>query len=302
MDQILSEPKKAQLNQMWLPASKYIGMNNLPVLDQGQWGTCVMFAATEAVDSLYDLTGDNTASQLCSLEVGRAITPQFPDAGWNGNIGYKVLDQLSKYGYVDTVYQKGVGCGGLKSYPVQSEDNGKPMPIDIFTSISHKQFSVNDWSPIYNFPGYFKPPTPTMANQILTNIKQAINGNSRVTFGIMFANRVGHLGALGSYNNVANDTWVLTDQIKESIFKPGNAFAHEMVIDGYNDNACVDYKDKDNKTQKQCGLLRARNSMGAKAGDNGDYYITYDYLKGLMIEAYVIGKNAKTKAANLQVQ
>lgn len=69
-----------------------------------------------------------------------------------------------------------------------------------------------------------------------------------------------------------------------------------MVIDGYDDNACATYQTKDGTQKQQCGLLRLRNSLGSQAGDAGDYYMTYDYFKAMIIEAFVIGKNVRRKS------
>ena len=55
---------------------------------------------------------------------------------------------------------------------------------------------------------------------------------------------------------------------------------HEMVITGYDDKAIA--TDKQGRTYQ--GLLTMRNSWGSDAGDNGNFYMSYDYFKALMIE------------------
>jgi hypothetical protein len=48
-----------------------LGMNNVPVLDQGGFGSCVTFANTAAVDA--DLSKGDYISQLCLLQLGRYL-------------------------------------------------------------------------------------------------------------------------------------------------------------------------------------------------------------------------------------
>ena len=55
---------------------------------------------------------------------------------------------------------------------------------------------------------------------------------------------------------------------------------HAIIVIGYNDNAVIT-NPIDNSRHK--GVLKLRNSWGEKAGDHGDYYMSYDYFK-LMAE------------------
>ena len=78
-------------------------------------------------------------------------------------------------------------------------------------------------------------------------------------------------GACATHHQV-NDTWALTPELSVPPYEVGG---HEMVIYGYDDNA-VAY-DKDGNAH--VGLLTLRNSWSSNNGDNGDYYMTYDYFK-----------------------
>lgn len=55
---------------------------------------------------------------------------------------------------------------------------------------------------------------------------------------------------------------------------------HAMVITGYDDNA--EAIDDEGKVHR--GILTLRNSWEPKAGDEGNYYISYDYFKSLAID------------------
>ena len=53
-----------------------------------------------------------------------------------------------------------------------------------------------------------------------------------------------------------------------------------MIITGFNDYATA--TDKDGRVHR--GLLTLRNSWGNKVGNEGDFYMSYDYFKLLTIE------------------
>lgn len=280
-----------------LPASIEDGMNNIPVLDQGKWGTCATFAATAALDALYGLQGNKSISQLCNLELGRTIQNPDETGGWEGSFGYLILQQIEKYGYVPKLFEKSKVCGGLAEYPVDNPfNNGDPMPVDLFLEDSVKSFSAADWKPILFFKGDFDPISPDVGAKALDDVKHYLLKGDRVLFGTVLDPNVGDAGAIGKYDAVDADTWVLTDAIKRSI-EQGEIAGHEMVIIGYDDNACAEYdevKDDTHMVKKQCGILHLRNSWSELAGDKGDYYMTYDYFKTMALEVYAIGKGVNT--------
>lgn len=294
---ILAHPTQKNMMQASdVPPQKYDGMNGEPVLDQGEWGTCATFATTGAINALYPLIGDASISQLCNLEFGRTLNdPNVPDGGWNGSFGYLVLDQISQYGYIDFKYQTQVGCGGLKAYPTYSGDNGSAMPAEEFNAHSHHDFTGNDWAPIWKYDGSFSPLDPDTATQVLTQVKQTLNQGNRVLFGTLVDMSVNQVGVSGSYDGVNLDTWVMTPQIQQDVQHHYWLGGHEIIIDGYDDNACATYQDEKGQPQQQCGLLRIRNSWSDRAGDHGDYYMSYDHFRGMAVEVYAIGQNAKSK-------
>ncbi len=52
---------------------------------------------------------------------------------------------------------------------------------------------------------------------------------------------------------------------------------HALMIVGYSDTAKYTYKIQ-NKNQTLTGFFTARNSRGASCGDQGYYYLPYDYI------------------------
>lgn len=291
---LLTHPSSKMMSaRLGLPEAKENGMNNEPVLDQGQWGTCATFATTGAINALYGLTDDNMVSQLCNLELGRTLnSPEAGDGGWDGSFGYAVFGQINQYGYINKGYEHSTGCGGLKEYPAYSSSNGSAMPADDFTANSLKTFTENDWKPLIAYNGNFSPLDPQAAETALDNVKKALVNGNRVVFGTLIDGNVGQVGAAGSYHNAFNDAWVMTPQIQKDLASNSVNEGHEIIITGYDDNACALYFDNWAPKQ-QCGLLRIRNSWGSGAGDQGDYYMSYDFFKGMAIEAYAIGSNAK---------
>jgi len=290
---LLKHPmKKNRLQLSDLPPQKYNGMNGEPVLDQGEWGTCATFAVTGAINALYPLLHDASISQLCNLEFSRTLDSGSSGA-WDGSFGYIVLDQISNYGYIDFHYQTQVGCGGLKKYPAYSGNNGLPMPLTDFAANSHHEFTDKDWVAIWKYDGHFSPLDPETAEKALAQVKTALNSGYRVVFGTLLDGNVNQIGALGTYDGVSYDTWVMTPEIQRDIQNGVFLDGHEIIIDGYDDNACATYNDEQSKTQKQqCGLLRIRNSWSDQVGDQGDYYMSYDHFKGMAIEVYAIGQHA----------
>lgn len=281
-----------------LPPSVNVGMNGLPVLDQGEWGTCATFSTTAAVDAIYPLTNDTQISQLCNLELGVTLN-NGGDGGWQGSFGYVVLGQISQYGFINKQFQHATGCGGLKNYPAYDYNNGSAMTVADFSAHSLTTFTANDWTPIVAFDGNFSPLSPAVAEKALMNVKNALNQGYRVVFGSLIDPNVGQVGAAGTYNKIANDTWVMTKQMQQDITNNSPMEGHEIIIDGYDDNACATYTEGTTET-KQCGLLRIRNSWGPSAGDQGDYYMSYDHFKGMAIEVYAIGSDVKDKFKPVQ--
>lgn len=262
------------------PGAKKIdlGMNLVPVLDQGQHGTCVTFANTAILDATIG-KGDYI-SQLCNLELGNyleAEDKEYP-SGWDGSWGEIVLDQIQKYGVINKTFQNEKGCAGVYEYPLYDPRNiGEPMSIDSFTQNSEKLDSVVTWKTIL-------PPADALSKRgdpqkLFAKAKQALLSQHRLSVGILVDVKAGGVGAFGSYKEI-NDTWVVTRQIAKDARRNLIEAGHELIITGFDDNAEV--TDPDGKKHK--GLFILRNSWGTNAGDSGNYYMSYDYFKKLAVE------------------
>jgi hypothetical protein len=93
--------QNSDYNNTPLPAKVFIGMNGVPVLDQGKYGTCVTFAITAAIDAI--LGKGDYISQLCNLKLGEYFSSKaiMLGSGWWGASGETVLSQLNAFGFIN---------------------------------------------------------------------------------------------------------------------------------------------------------------------------------------------------------
>lgn len=250
-----------------LPNQVQINMNKVPVLDQGIHGTCVTFAVTGALDAVIG-KGDYV-SQLCNLQLGSYLEQHgYGLSGWEGSYAINVINQIEQFGIINIEKQKKLGCGGMNYYPTTSYRNPKTfMEPEQYRSRSELIFgTVVNWSDV------FQKTDPT---KTLNEVKESLHSGDRLVFAVLLPRiDLGTAGAVGKYKTwISKDTWVLTPQILNGI--NNIEAAHEMIITGYNDDAVA----VDNNGQKHKGLLTLRNSWGSSFGDDGEFYMSYDYFK-----------------------
>ncbi|QHS33005.1 hypothetical protein GW535_11340 [Piscirickettsia salmonis] len=178
-------------------------------------------------------------------------------------------------------------CGGLLHYPTyNAKETGSDMTPEVFQQFSDKRFTDKDWRKI-----------PIYGSFTLSMVKRALNLGHRVTLGSLLAvvpkgstkGRPGDLVIGGSYNGAPDDAWVMIPEVKEFVEQESSG-GHEMIITGYNDNACAEITFGVGSGKQQCGLLTLRNSWGENAGDHGNYYMTYDFFKVMVMEVQEIGR------------
>lgn len=273
-----------------LPAKKDLGMNNVPVLDQGSHGSCVTFANTAAIDAL--LGQGDYISQLCHLELGRYLQQRsYTPSGWDGTWGPLVLNQIERFGVISKVNQRTHSCAGIREYPSSDYNNtGNPMSLDEFKGLSENLNEKLYWHSLLSFSQRFEwdPNSSSEAEHVLQEVKKTIankptNTEVRITFGAVLPVSYCNVGACARYH-ADSDTWALTNAIKQDA-NPSLA-GHEMVITGYDDTAVA----VDNEGHEHRGLLIIRNSWGENAGDRGNFYMSYDFFKQFVIEVQKIAK------------
>lgn len=265
-----------------LPTRIDLGMNNTPVLDQGEHGSCVTFAVSGALDAVIG-QGDYV-SQLCSLELGDYLEKngQLPYSGWDGSFGNVVLNQFQNYGVVPKSYQIKYGCAGVKGYPSRNPDKtGRPMTPSEYSDNAFPLGDFATWSTLLDSEESFTP--NHNPKTFIYEVKKQLSEGNRIVFGVLLDDSDGDVGAMGTYKK-KNDSWVLTPQIRKHAKNKGLEASHELIITGYDDNAMVESK----KGKFTKGIFILRNSWGNKAGDKGAYYMSYSYFKAFTDEAYVI--------------
>lgn len=284
-DQLSQYPKNSVSNASFsseLPRKVNVGMQLTPVLDQGYHGSCVTFAVTAALDAT--LGAGDYISQLCSLELGSylAIHDKAQASGWNGSYGSWVFQQIAYYGIISKNYQKLNGCAGVRDYPLDDENNeGKPMSESDFLAHSIPVSSLIGWEALLTDEEAFS--VKADMNQTIHYIKEELAKGNRLTVGMMLDVDVGNAGAVGTHR-AFNDTWMLTPDIMMDAMNGSIYAGHELVITGYDDD--LEVTDDNGHVNK--GVFTLRNSWSKLAGDQGDYYVTYDYVKFLATEVMAV--------------
>ncbi len=279
-----SEPTELKM----LPSQYDRGMNGTPVLDQGMHGTCATFANTAAIDAL--LGKGDYVSQLCQLSLGNYFEQKaYLPSGWEGSVGPLVLYQILGFGIINKTNQKIKSCGGLTDYPDHDLNNrGGSMSLDEFKELSEDLSERLDWQTLLSFEQRFAWETTNSIkpNALLYKVKEVISStrsyeDSRLTFGALLPVNYCSAGACARYH-AEDDTWALTETIK--LDQDPYLAGHEMVITGYDDEAVA----FDNEGHKHQGLLILRNSWGSDVGDQGNYYMSYDFFKKYVVEVQKI--------------
>lgn len=266
-----------------LPRSVSLGMNGVPVLNQGMHGSCVTFAVTGALDAL--LKKGDYISQLCNLELGNHLENQgYMPSGWDGTFSPIILGQILRFGIVNKAVQKNQTCAGVTEYPMMNMDNtGNPMLLDEFKGKSEALLDV--FYPQYHLNIMQRFDRQWVAGQrmpgVLHLVKQSLADGHRLVLGTVIPLAPScNAGACATH--LANqDTWALTSETRN----PSSTLAgHELIITGYDDNAMA----VDSQHQYHRGLLILRNSWGGEAGNQGDFYMSYDYFQAFALDVAAI--------------
>ncbi|MCX7089907.1 MAG: C1 family peptidase [Legionellales bacterium] len=264
-----------------LPRSVQLGMGNVPVLDQGRHGACVIFAATASVDAT--LNRGKYISQLCLLQLGRYFekNTSWQSSGWDGlHSSQLVFDRMNQYGVISIENQQHYGCGGVFAYPYEEDLPESDMPLA--TYLQYREMLPKNqivWSSVWS--GFWFDFT----SDTVMKAKEALSKGNRLVVGTLLPRvYLGQAGASGK-NHTFDDTWVLTPEIEQGISWFKKIPGHAMIVTGYDDKAVA----VDRSGNLHRGLFTLRSSWGPRVGDAGDFYMSYDYFEMLVVEAMQIG-------------
>ncbi len=279
----LANTNKLVLTSTGTTPSVQLAMNNVPVLDQGPHGTCVTFSATAALDAIIG-QGDYI-SQLCTLTLNQYLSSHgyAPDF-WNGTLPKHVFNQMNIFGIVNKANEHQYGCGGLNAYPNLPSTKSNEMDVDQFHQISQNLFDLVDFdtTQILDYYQFVQKETPV--GKVEQDVKNCLNQGDRLTIGTIVIPD-NFIGAYGKYH-ASHDTWILNSDVVSYINSNQELAGHAMVLTGYDDNAVV----MDSQGNSHRGLFTLRNSWGPRAGDQGNFYMSYDYFRSLVMDLMRIRK------------
>lgn len=264
------------------PRRIQLGMNAVPVLDQGEHGTCMTFASTAALDAA--LGKGDYVSQLCQLDLSQYLHQNaFVNHGWDGGWGQELFTQMNMFGIVPKAVQTAGGCLGRVEYPLSGEEVRDELSVFDYHQISE---------PIQDYGISFDPlilkeqinSNLVDRNRILSRIKSILHQGERVTCSVVLMGQLRQDDNPTGSHRVSNDTWVLLPQMADKLNDEEESTGHAFVITGYDDDAiAIDGTGKFHR-----GLLTLRNSWGDRVGDQGDFYMSYSYFKAAVLEAHHI--------------
>lgn len=258
-----------------LPNKVQLGMNGVPVYDQGGYGTCVTFATSAALEA--KAKKGNYISQYCLLQLSSYMAKNtYKDAWWEGTYAEEALNSIEATGVIPKNKQS--QCGKLGEYVPYTDDFdlltfGQKIPEDnISLEKYHKLSEVVDFT--------HKAIDVSIPTQALFLVKTELASSHRTLLGFVVTSAFPK-----STHITSGDTWALSSEDVRTLMESvSNLGMHEIIITGYDDKA-VAY---DSQGNKHVGLLKVRNSWGTDSGDHGDYYMSYDYFKAFVSDLQVI--------------
>lgn len=226
-----------------------LGMGSVPVLDQGQYGTCVTFASTAALDAA--MGKGNYVDQQCSLELNKYLGHNY----WNGaNDATEIIDPLKKHGVV----QQGK-CN--YKYP-RNTVKISPTAYAKLTTPTPELAKVAD---TYHDENH---------KMDISALKAVLKSGHRVAIGTLLLDSADPISVQGfditiNGKSKRGGLWACKQPSSSSNYCGTSQAGHEIVVIGYDD------------TQE---LLKIRNSWNTVVGDSGNFYMTYAFYKAMVLD------------------
>ena len=227
--------------------------SSVPILDQGQFGTCVTFATTAAVDATLGI-GD-TINQQCTLELVKLLGEDLWNGAWKSP---QLLDPLKQYGAVAQ------GNCGPHYYP----NPAAKISLEAYKALVDPNIAVSKVQYSYKEP--FK----------LEELKAALSAKHYVSFGfgLLADSSVGVQGFDLQINNQVKHggLWACKQPSDFKNYCADIQAGHEVFAIGYDDAQ---------------HLIKVQNSWNVSSGDSGFYYMTYEFYNAMQWNATEIWSN-----------
>lgn len=223
-----------------------LGMEDVPVLDQGHHGTCVTFSTTAALDAT--LKKGDYIDQQCTLSLNKALGNNY----WNGaDNATQIIDPLKKYGIIP----KG------ECFGAEYANQAQTVKLTTYQSKSIK----NDSDQI-NYTYY--------GTATLRDLKEGLKAGHRFVIGTALADNGDPISVNGFDMNIDGNQangglWACQQPSSDTNYCASQNGGHEVIVIGYDD-----------KQQ----LLKIRNSWSDQVGDQGDYYMTYAFYNAMVAD------------------
>lgn len=222
-----------------------LGMANVPVLDQGAYGTCVTFSSTAALDAL--LAKGNFISQECSLALNKALGNNYWDGAYFPS---QIVDPLKRYGVISQ--SKCPRAYADESY--------------LLSSLKYARYISKPESAVVKGVSYKYYDDPS-----IEQLREIIDRGHRVMIGFVLdgSDRVSVRGFDAQVDGKVyqGGLWAC-EQSGKKVCEKYNA-GHEVVVMGYDD------------AQE---LVKIRNSWSSGVGKDGDYYMSYKYFESQVLD------------------
>lgn len=232
--------------------AKDLGMNGTPVLDQGRYSTCATFGVSGFLDA-YIGKGDYI-DQQCLLALSKSVSYNF----WHGSEAKDIFPLFQNYGIVEKDH-----CFGSK-YPdqyqtVYSYDYARISNLNLLSRVSLQEISIS-----------------------ASSVKREIDAGNRVLLTVMLSGSSNTTDpiSINGFNVIVDGEqkkggglWACSQPGSYTNYCGRMNAGHLLTIVGYDDK------------QK---LFKIRNSWGGKFGDNGDYYMTYEFLQAMARNLHVL--------------
>lgn len=221
-----------------------LGMNSVPVLNQGEDGTCVTFASIAALDALFGRR--DFISPQCSLELFLGLGVDYWQSGYYaGNI----IELLKKYGVVPR--GKCNNPYPTRHYPVDKNTykahTDPTIPMQNVTDIQFDYLTIDQIKPILD-----------KGHRLVINFGLLDNKNDPISY-------VGFNLVINGAKNLGG-LWACEQPGSKNYCQGIPTMGHAAVLMGYDDSQ---------------RLLKIRNSWCMHYGDQGDFYMTYKFFEAL---------------------